>query len=205
MHRIFNGLRNLGCQGRDELEDIGHHENVGHLADGGVLVLVDGQDEVGLFHAGQVLDGAGDAAGDIELGRNGLAGGADLVVVGQTSPGAAEGSAAVHPESLIFGSGRPVLVVPHSGPVEVIGERVLVAWNGSREAARAVADAACTVIDSFFESSPEPSSLTSLRTERIRPFAFSDSGVTCSPASKRVSPRRFFTRTPSEFSIASVT
>ena len=50
---------------------------------------------------------------------------------------------------------------------------------------RAVAEAPCTVIVSFFVSSPSPSSFTSLRTERIRPFAFSVSGVTSSPASKR--------------------
>ena len=50
---------------------------------------------------------------------------------------------------------------------------------------RAVCDAACTVIVSFLVSSPEPSSFTSLRTDRIRRFAFSVSGVTSSPASKR--------------------
>ena len=49
---------------------------------------------------------------------------------------------------------------------------------------RAVAEAACTVIFSFSESSPTPSSFTSLWTERISPFAFSDSGVTSSPAAK---------------------
>ena len=56
---------------------------------------------------------------------------------------------------------------------------------------RAVAEAPCTVIESFFVSSPTPRSFTSLRIERIRPFAFSDSGVTSSPASKRSRSRRF--------------
>src|SRR5262249_19371628 len=42
---------------------------------------------------------------------------------------------------------------------------------------RAVAEAPCTVIVSFFVSSPTPSSLTSLRSVRIRSFALSDSGV----------------------------
>ena len=56
---------------------------------------------------------------------------------------------------------------------------------------RAVAEAPWTVIESFFVSSPTPSSFTSLRTERIRPFAFSVSGVTSSPASKRSRSRRF--------------
>jgi nucleotide-binding universal stress UspA family protein len=34
-----------------------------------------------------------------------------------------------------------VLLVPYAGRFESVGERVLVAWNGSREAARAVHDA----------------------------------------------------------------
>ena len=38
-------------------------------------------------------------------------------------------------------SGRPVLVVPYAGRHEGLGSRVLVAWNASREAARAVHDA----------------------------------------------------------------
>jgi len=66
---------------------------------------------------------------------------ADLVVVGQSDPQAPLGTAAVDPETLIFGSGRPVLVVPYSGTVSALGQRVLVAWNGSRESARALADA----------------------------------------------------------------
>ena len=58
---------------------------------------------------------------------------------------------------------------------------------------RAVAEAPCTVICSFFVSSPTPSNLTSLRSVRIRPFALSDSGVTSSPASKRASRSRRLT------------
>lgn len=42
---------------------------------------------------------------------------------------------------LVLESGRPVLMIPHAGTHEVIGKRVLVAWNGSRECARAVFDA----------------------------------------------------------------
>ena len=36
--------------------------------------------------------------------------------------------------------GRPVLYVPYAGRFEDCGKRVLVAWNASREAARAVMD-----------------------------------------------------------------
>ncbi len=45
------------------------------------------------------------------------------------------------PDWLAMESGRPVLVVPKVGDMNSIGERVLVAWNNSRESARAVFDA----------------------------------------------------------------
>ncbi len=44
-------------------------------------------------------------------------------------------------EQVILRSGRPVLVVPAFGRFTAVGTRVLVAWNASREAARAVHDA----------------------------------------------------------------
>lgn len=45
------------------------------------------------------------------------------------------------PERLAIESGRPVLVVPHAGRFPRFGRRVTIAWNGRREAARAVFDA----------------------------------------------------------------
>jgi nucleotide-binding universal stress UspA family protein len=42
---------------------------------------------------------------------------------------------------LVLGAGRPVLLVPYAGRYADAGKRVLIAWNASREAARAVADA----------------------------------------------------------------
>ncbi|SOZ34922.1 universal stress protein [Cupriavidus neocaledonicus] len=44
-------------------------------------------------------------------------------------------------EALLLETGRPTLVVPCSGTFETLGTRVVVAWNGSREAARALHDA----------------------------------------------------------------
>jgi hypothetical protein len=38
-------------------------------------------------------------------------------------------------------SGRPVLVIPYIGRFETFGTKILVGWNNSREAARAVNDA----------------------------------------------------------------
>jgi len=45
-------------------------------------------------------------------------------------------------EAVLFRSGRPVLVVPATWREGSIGKRVVVAWKPTREAARAVADAA---------------------------------------------------------------
>ncbi len=45
------------------------------------------------------------------------------------------------PDWLAMESGRPVLIVPKAGEIASIGERILVAWNNSREAARALFDA----------------------------------------------------------------
>jgi nucleotide-binding universal stress UspA family protein len=65
---------------------------------------------------------------------------ADLTLVGQPDP--AEGGDPVGlVESLIMESGRPVLVVPRQGNFASLGERVLIAWNGSREAMRAIVGA----------------------------------------------------------------
>jgi nucleotide-binding universal stress UspA family protein len=67
---------------------------------------------------------------------------ADLIIVGQSDPDDPETFIADRfPETVVLTSGRPVLVVPYAGRHEAVGSRVLVAWNGSREAARAVHDA----------------------------------------------------------------
>ncbi len=44
-------------------------------------------------------------------------------------------------EQVVLYSPRPTLVVPHAGRFAHVGQRILVAWDDSREAARAVADA----------------------------------------------------------------
>ncbi len=66
---------------------------------------------------------------------------ADLVVVGQADPAAPQEPFQLEPEALVFACGRPVMVVPYVGHFDTVGRRVLVGWNGRREAARAVADA----------------------------------------------------------------
>jgi nucleotide-binding universal stress UspA family protein len=66
---------------------------------------------------------------------------ADLAVIGQLDPQAAVLGAGQVVEQVLFATGRPVLVVPYAGTFETLGRRVLVGWNASREAARAVNDA----------------------------------------------------------------
>ena len=67
---------------------------------------------------------------------------ADLTVVGQgVDLKDAPHDLASLPTELALGVGRPVLVVPRYGTFDTIGQRVLIAWNGSREATRAVHDA----------------------------------------------------------------
>lgn len=65
---------------------------------------------------------------------------ADLVVIGQANPDQPSIETEIQ-EEVVLGSGRPVLIVPYAGDFPVIGRRVMVAWNGSRECARAIHDA----------------------------------------------------------------
>ncbi len=63
---------------------------------------------------------------------------ADLVIAAQRDVETEDGTDV---EGLIYDAGRPVLMVPQSGPVLSSYRRVLLAWNGSKEAARATFDA----------------------------------------------------------------
>lgn len=65
----------------------------------------------------------------------------DLTVIGQTDPDDRDIAAADLPDRLPLAAGGPVLVVPRVGTFASVGERILVAWNASREAKRAIADA----------------------------------------------------------------
>ena len=67
---------------------------------------------------------------------------ADLVVLGQ--PDTADGGtdqSELSAGEVVLGCARPVLVVPYIGAPAGFGKHVLIAWNGSREASRAVTDA----------------------------------------------------------------
>jgi nucleotide-binding universal stress UspA family protein len=47
---------------------------------------------------------------------------------------------------IVLASGRPCLLLPPSWPPGRLGRRIVVGWNGSREATRALADAMCLLV-----------------------------------------------------------
>lgn len=67
----------------------------------------------------------------------------DLVVASQPDPNspALERGVQVELGDLALSLGRPLLAIPYIGKFATVGKRIAVAWNGSREAARAVHDA----------------------------------------------------------------
>jgi nucleotide-binding universal stress UspA family protein len=79
------------------------------------------------------LGGAGDLFG--RLARR-----FDLAVVGQAEPKHGPAQDLVI-EGALFGSGRPVIVVPYIQKGGLKLDRILICWDGSRPAARAIADA----------------------------------------------------------------
>ena len=64
----------------------------------------------------------------------------DLAIVGQLEPDVNSVEAAIA-ESTLFDSGRPIVIVPYIQKAPLTLERVMVCWDGSRAAARAIADA----------------------------------------------------------------
>ncbi|TPN29053.1 universal stress protein [Mesorhizobium sp. B2-3-3] len=69
---------------------------------------------------------------------------ADLIIAAQRETG---GDPSADVDTLVYDAGRPVLVVPHAGPLITTFKRVLLAWNGSKEAARAAFDALPFIIE----------------------------------------------------------
>ena len=66
---------------------------------------------------------------------------ADLVVIGQSDPSDDPGTLLDFPQQLILSVGRPVLILPKIGSFSTVGKNIIVAWNASGEATRAVTDA----------------------------------------------------------------
>ncbi|MCB1451425.1 MAG: universal stress protein [Nitratireductor sp.] len=65
---------------------------------------------------------------------------ADIVVAQQADPDHPE-SGEINLEALLFETGRPVLMIPYTWTPPLKMDRIIIAWNGKKEAARAVFDA----------------------------------------------------------------
>ena len=66
---------------------------------------------------------------------------ADLTFVGQPAEGPEEALLTRILEGVLFDSGRPLVMIPRDWQGDTFGSKVMIGWNASREAARAVADA----------------------------------------------------------------
>jgi nucleotide-binding universal stress UspA family protein len=65
----------------------------------------------------------------------------DLVIASQADPDWSSTTMLDYPDELATDCGRPVLVIPNAPRAQFAAKRILVAWNGRREATRAVFDA----------------------------------------------------------------
>jgi nucleotide-binding universal stress UspA family protein len=65
---------------------------------------------------------------------------ADVTILSRPVSGSEAAARTLLAQSIVFGAGRPVLVLPGAPPA-TIGRRILIGWNASREATRAVTDA----------------------------------------------------------------
>lgn len=65
----------------------------------------------------------------------------DLIIAAQSDGSWDDTTILDFPDRLALESGRPTLIIPNAGRFPTLGSRVMVAWNGSREAVRAIFDA----------------------------------------------------------------
>lgn len=66
---------------------------------------------------------------------------ASLAIIGPSSQAGGAETALGLSERIIFASGRPTLLLPADWPAERMVRRIVIGWNASREATRAIADA----------------------------------------------------------------
>jgi nucleotide-binding universal stress UspA family protein len=102
---------------------------------------------------------------------------ADVIVLSQSDPG--HGAAALLadlPAHVVLHAGRPVLMVPFGGACPTIGQRVLVSWDASREAALALQLAlpllrhAASVELALFDSGPDSHTVADAQAADPRPW-----------------------------------
>jgi nucleotide-binding universal stress UspA family protein len=86
----------------------------------------------------------GDSAALIELAKS-----VDLTIAGQhPTHSPSNGGSRFRPQDIVLAAGRPVVAVPYAGVFETLGKRILIAWDGTREATRALHDALPLFTDS---------------------------------------------------------
>jgi nucleotide-binding universal stress UspA family protein len=108
-----------------------------HLANEAVVRFEALAKQAGVMTESQMIDVAPGHVGDT-FGR--LARSFDLSVIRQAEPNKAEQEVPII-EGALFESGRPVIVVPYVQTQGAKFNRVMVGWDGSRTAARAIGDA----------------------------------------------------------------
>lgn len=99
---------------------------------------------VGFGHEWRRVEEGSETIGD-RVVEHGLV--ADLVITGQIDPDVESRRRIGTPERVLMHGGRPLLMVPYAGKFEDAGKHVLIAWNATGEAARAVFDALPVLID----------------------------------------------------------
>ena len=107
---MFADFLELLGQERNDLEKVADHAIIGQLEDRRFRIGIDRDDRLRGAHASQMLNGAANAAGDIERGRNDLAGLAHLIAMrtipridgGTEAPTAAPRTSAISSSSLKF-------------------------------------------------------------------------------------------------------
>ena len=100
----------------------------------------------------------------------------DLTVLTQADPGAPDHGLVLElVEQVVLYSARPTLILPYAGRFEAMGTNAVVAWDDSREAARALSDAlpllrraASVRIVSWSESDANDDAAGRLRLEALR-------------------------------------
>src|SRR4051812_15504563 len=79
--RLASGFRQFLLEFRQYGEKVADKAVIRNLENRRFLVLVDGDDDLGILHAGEMLDRSRDAHRDVEVRRHDLAGLADLPIV----------------------------------------------------------------------------------------------------------------------------
>jgi len=126
------------AQGRIALEMLRRYSETPHEAAGKLRAEFEHRaDSAGLSHEWRMQEEEGAHSILATQARY-----ADVVIVSQAAPGSpAAGHSYGLAEDVVVASGSPTIVVPYAGTFDKTVDKVLIAWNASRESSRAVRDA----------------------------------------------------------------